>query len=231
MPDTYIDYFEVDEYGGHFIEESKKLIGLDPIVNIVELSAYLAGVIEKVKRERKAAGLTKTTDSNTNAADKLRGNLSRFFNRLHSFDEEITVDISAFFQGGVLGNISQLKDSDVKAKTEKVLLGFEADRNKKFPDREDWLEKLTRGRDALDEEIKIKTAKRNEVATTTAALSSAREEFLTAYNGVAKPIIRGLLKKLGRSEEFNLFFKDMQVNEGPRAAKTATASADGNDGA
>lgn len=62
---------------------------------------------------------------------------------------------------------------------------------------------------------------------TTAGLSEAREEFLTLYNGVAKRLIQGVLIELGRKDEYELFFKDLLVNESGSTKKPAAEAPPG----
>jgi hypothetical protein len=50
-----------------------------------------------------------------------------------------------------------------------------------------------------------------------------REEFLNVYNGVAKPLVRGLLASLGKSAEYEHSFRDLQLNEEGRPTKTPPA--------
>jgi len=54
--------------------------------------------------------------------------------------------------------------------------------------------------------------KKTFVATKT--LITAREKFLALYNGVAKPIIRGLFHDIGRDGEYKQIFCDLKVSEG-----------------
>ena len=49
-----------------------------------------------------------------------------------------------------------------------------------------------------------------------------REEFLSVYNGVAKPLVRGLAS-LGKNTEYEHSFRDLQVNEEGRSTKTPPA--------
>lgn len=55
-------------------------------------------------------------------------------------------------------------------------------------------------------------------------LGAAREESLSVDNGVAKPLVRGLLASLGKSAEHEHSFRDLQVNEEGRPTKTPPAS-------
>ena len=62
--------------------------------------------------------------------------------------------------------------------------------------------------------LKSKQSARGTTVNATADLIAARERFIDLYTGVAKPLVRGLLNELGRTKEFELFFLDLQMNEG-----------------
>ena len=95
-----------------------------------------------------------------------------------------------------------------------ILDGFDAAAKAGLPDAAKWKGKLTTARNALDAAASGKGTATVQSIQRTAALVAAHEEFLAAYDGVAKRLVYGLLVHLGRTDEHRLFFKDLQVNEG-----------------
>lgn len=224
MADDHIDYLEVGEYGEHFGEEGKKLIQASPLVNVEALIALVGGAVGKVNAELEKAGIkrsdVRTGRSGTEEAAALgRSEIERFYNYLGSLDKDVVFDKEAFFPKGKLGALAALKPGDVKSRVEDVLRGFTAEANAALPEHAKWSQKLGAARDGLASALAGKGGARSVSIQSTAELVAAREEFLEAYNGVAKRLIRGLLASLKREEEMRLFFKDLQVNEGSRAKK------------
>ena len=221
MADRYIDIFEVSEYGDFFLSESKRLVGASSLVNVEVLQERVRVSKEKVETERAKAGtIRKQADSAAalEATENLRGHLGRFHSFLNSLDpSEVKVDVTKFFPGNVLDGLRQLKPADVKARAEKVSEGFAVEAHKDTAELAPWSKKLSAAKEALAALLANKDGQKNEGILLTASVAAAREEFLTAYNTVAKPLLRGLLSSLGRSEEFERYFKDLQVNENRKA--------------
>lgn len=218
MADDYIDYEECLEYGDHFQTEAKQLTGLSPIVDVNALVAYVATTQKAVADQLSAQGI-KLSDLRGDrkdvgdAAPKLRRVIEQFHRYLGSVDDALGIDREAFFPGGKLGNISQMKPADLVGKAKKVLDGFAAPANAALPDAATWQAKLTAARDALANATSSKGSSRTVSIQGTAELVAAREAFLKAYNGVAKRVVAGLLVHLDRKDELRLYFKDLQVNE------------------
>ena len=227
MADRYIDIFEVSEYGDFFLSESKRLVGVSSLVSVEALQDKVRVAKERVEEERTRAGITrKQTDSAAaiEATEALRGHLNRFHSFLNSLDpSEVKVEVTKFFPGNVLDGLRQLKPADVKARAEKVSEGFAVEAHKDTAELLPWSKKLSTAKEALAALLANKDGQKNEGILLTASVATAREEFLTAYNTVAKPLLRGLLSSLGRSDEFERYFKDLQVNES-RKAKPAESN-------
>lgn len=226
MADTHIDYNEVIEYGEHSIRELKKLAGLSQLVNVEFLIDLLKEVLIRFQEKRMQTTITQSrlradrVDTEA-AAAKMRDRITRFYSYLNSLDpEEVSFDLQAFFPGGNLGQLAALKPADVLAKADEVLRGFQAEENQSFPDRDNRLAKLLEAREALALALGEKEGKRGDAILDTSALNAAYEEFISLYSGTAKPVIRGLLNLLKRSDQLRLFFKDLQVNEGASAGQS-----------
>jgi uncharacterized SAM-dependent methyltransferase len=232
MADSYIDYFEIDEYGKHFSLTAKALIGTYDAVKVEVLITDIDTLVATVATELEKAGFTRSLQRggrNTTAVavEEARTLLTRFFRFLGSLDSaETSFDIAAFFVGGTLGNISQLKADDLKAKVKQALSGFGADKNKSTAELEPWKKKVSKAYDDLSGSLEDTSLQHHSAGTVTAALQQARLDFLDLYNDVIKPIIRGLLNKLDRSSEYKSFFKDLQVNETPRQSGPTPAIVD-----
>jgi hypothetical protein len=211
MADRYIDVFEISEYGNFFLNETGRLVGASPLVDVAALQARVRAAKELVEQERSAAGLTggglrQERAGTDQAVAALRATLTRFHSYLHSLDPaEVSFDLEGFFPEGNLGTLSQLKPSDLEARVGKVLEGFALPKNQDFPQRDSWKTRLGQGRDALAQALTGRGEQRNEGSLVSSKLGAAREAFLVVYNGVAKPLVRGLLNDLGRGEELPLY--------------------------
>lgn len=227
--DRYIDAFEVSEYGSYFYEQSGRLVGASKLVDVEALRKELQGKQRAVEKERDAAGLVRSglrgnQQGASEAVTQVREVLTRFFNYLGSVDPaECKVDIAAFFPGGTLGALVQMKPADLKGHADRVLGGFALPAHQSLPEREKWQTRLTQARDGLASALSSKSDQQNTKLESTGKLGAAREEFLSVYNGVAKPLVRGLLASLGKSAEYEHFFRDLQVNEEGRPAKAPPA--------
>lgn len=229
MADDYIDDQEVSEYGEFFYEESAKLEGLSPIFNMKELRAVIRDGIDKFQAERKKltegkSELSSSQKDTKTAAEEARDVLTRFYSFLGSFKKG-TIDLSAFFPKGKLGELAPMKPADLKTKLETVALGFEAEKNKSFSQRDQWRKEIGDALFTLEGALDKKEGKRTDSQRDTNAKTVAYENFLTLYNGVAKHTVQGLLHLLGRVDEYKLFFKDLQVLESTQNKKAQKEAA------
>lgn len=229
MSDNYINYLEVDEYGTHFVSTAASLVGASPLVNVQELLDLVQAKTNAVNTELEKAGIQRSAlrqgSSNTQtASEDAKAEINRFWSYLQSLEPGVPVDVEAFFKGAKQGSLAGLKPADIKGKLIEVLAGFAADANKNLPDGAKWQTRLSAARDALSG-LNAGTVRSASIAAT-AELRDAREDFLTAYNGVAKRVVLGLLILLGRKDEYAHFFKDLQVNEAGGMAKEDTAKED-----
>lgn len=226
MADPYIDYFECDEYGGHFLNEGPRLIGASPLVDIAALLAYVKTHTDAVSAELQKQGISKSAtriDRQDVEAKtlELRTCLGKFYSYLASLDEGMVGDVHAFFEGGNKGSLTELKPADLAARVNKALSGFEVSANASLPNAGAWKTKLEAAEQALMNALTGKSTTSVDSVKATSDLIAARKAFLVAYNRVAKPLVRAVLVLLGREGEMPLFFKDMAVNEGSRAKKAA----------
>ena len=226
MADNYIDYLECLEYGVFFTTEVQKLAGASTLVDIDALSAYVGTAMRSVAAELEKQGVNQSgvridrrdVEVKTTA---MRKALEKFYHYLGSLDDDL--DIAAFFAGGNLGTLAALKPADVAQRAGEVIRGFSA--NASVPDGARWKTRLEEAQSALVGALSGKGSSTGTSIQGTAALVTARENFLNAYNGVAKKLIGGLLTSLGRKDELRLYFKDLQVNESSRAKPVAEQSA------
>jgi hypothetical protein len=222
MADRYIDYDEVSEYGRHAATEIKKLEGLSDIVNVALLVSRVLGAVENVETELKKArsersDLRAERGSTADAEEGVRDIVGRFYYHLRSLPKSVDFDFDAFYQGKNLGDLASLKPADLRAKAASVLHGFDTAKNKSVAGFASWKQDITTAHQAIDDTLTGKGGAQNRAFVATASLVAAREKFLQIYNGVAKPIVRGLLNDLGRGEEYRLFFRDLTVNEGAKS--------------
>lgn len=225
MAREYFDSMECGEYADHFLTEGKKLVGLSKLVDVELLLALVGGAAAVVDGELAKQGI-KRSEVRTGRADLEaqasagRKELKRFFKHLGTLDDDVVVDRQAFFPGAREGNLSRLKPADVQKKIKRALEGFAAPANAALPDKAKWQSRLEKARDGLAKALDQKTSVVGMKIVQTAELSAARKSFLATYNGVAKPVVRGLLKQLGRERELKRFFKDLTVNEGRKSKGT-----------
>jgi hypothetical protein len=218
MPDPYIDHFEIREYTDHLDSTAKPLIGLSDIVDIAKLCARVGEKANAVDTELEKQGI-KRGDLRTDRKDvegkveALRKAITKFHSYLHSLDDDVAFDMNAFFQGGNQGTLADLKPADVAQRAGAILRGFDAKANLNLPDAEGRKAKLAGARDALSTALGGKGSNTVGSVQATAELVAARDAWLSAYNG-AKRIVMGLLWMHGRKDEYRLYFKDLQVNEG-----------------
>ena len=222
MADDYIDYLECLEYGEFFATEVQKLTGTSNLVDIDALAAYIASAMQSVATELEKQGVNRSgvridrrdVEVKTTA---MRKALEKFYHYLGSLDDDL--DIAAFFAGGNLGTLAALKPADVAQRAGEVIRGFSA--NTSVPDGARWKTRLEDAQSALVGALSGKGSSTGTSIQGTAALVAARENFLNAYNGVAKKLIGGVLTSLGRKDELRRYFKDLQVNESSRTKPVA----------
>jgi hypothetical protein len=225
MADRYIDYLEVGEYGDHFVSESKKLDNLSPLVDVPALRAKVQAAVTAVDDELAKVGIKRGDlrggrDSTAAATAAGKDLIQRFYYALRALPKAAGVDAEAFFPGGALGEVTHAKPADVNARLGALLKGFDTAANTAAASALGaWRADITAGRDTLSVALTGKGGAQGTSITSTAALVAARESFLRVYNKVAKKVVSGLLAELGREAEYELFFKDLTVNEGPKATK------------
>jgi hypothetical protein len=230
MADRYIDYFEVGEYGDHFVSEIVKLDGLSTIVNVQALRDKVQSAVAKVDAELAKAGITRSgvrtgRDTTTAAVAAAKDLIERFYYHLLAQPKSAGIDVEAFYPGKNLGSISELKPADLGGKLAGVLRGFDAPANVAAAGAlGSWQADLTAAIQALAAAEKGKGGARGDAINATADLAAAREDFLRVYNKVAKKAVQALLAVAARVGEYELFFKDLQVNEDGTPKKKAAAA-------
>lgn len=224
MADRYVDFLEVGEYGDHFVAQSKELDGLSPLVDVPALRAKVQGAVDAVDQELGKIGVKRgalragrgATDA---AAAEGRDLIQRFYYTLRGLPASSGVDVLAFYPGGLLGDVTSLKADDVKGRLSAMLKGFETAANKAAAASfGTWPNDLQVGHDKLAAALADKGGSVGKSITGTAALNAARDQFLWVYNRVAKKLVAGLLADVKREGEYELFFKDLKVNEGGKKA-------------
>lgn len=236
MADRYIDYWEVSEYGHYCAQAVRTLVGASPLVDMEALVRRILAAVEAVEAEVQRAGLHGSSfrlgrGDSGQATKRLRDLLRRFHHHLQTLPPE-EIDLEAFFPGGKLDGVHRLKPADLLSRAEQVLHGFLVPANVDLPGVSTWQPVLQEARDALDAAIHGKQRAQYDSIVATKGMMAARERFLDLYNGVAKPLVRGVLRDLGRANEYRRFFRDLQVNEGRRpAAPDEPDQNDENDGA
>lgn len=223
MADDYIDYLECLEYGEFFISEVRKLARASNLVDVDAIAAYVGSAMQSMATELEKQGVNRSgvridrrdVEVKTVA---MRKALEKFYHYLGSLDDDADLDIAAFFEGGNMGTLAALKPADVAQRANEVIRGFAS--NTSVPDGARWRTRLEEAQSALVGALSGKGSSTGTSIQGTAALVAARQNFLLAYNGVAKKIIGGVLASLGQKDELRLYFKDLQVNESSRPKNT-----------
>jgi hypothetical protein len=140
--------------------------------------------------------------------------VSRFYYSLRSLPKTTDFDFDALFPGHTMGDLASLKPADVVAKADAVLRGFDNSKNKAIADFAKWKNEIETTRQTLSDALSGKGNASGKSFVATTALVEARNNFLRAYNKVAKPALRALLAQVGRENELHLYFKDLTVYEG-----------------
>lgn len=218
MPDRYIDDNEVSEYGGHAAREIKKLAGLSELVDATKLAARVASAVGDVEVEvAKARGekneLRDGRGATSGAEEACADVVTRFYHHLRSLPRSVDFSFDAFYEGQLLGDVAKLKPADLRAKAAYILSGFDAPKNKNVAAFAAWKSDIAAAHDALNDALSGKGSAQNRTYAATAGLVAARERFLQVYNGVAKPLVRGLLNDVGRGGEYRDFFRDLTAQE------------------
>jgi hypothetical protein len=216
MSDSYIDVFEVDEYGRYFLEQAIALIGASTLVNVEAVRERVRARMEAVAREILASGLQRsglrTSHNDTgDAYEKMLDAVRRFHRYLQSLPPGTPIDVAAFFPGGYIG--TRRKAADLLAQGKQVLIGFEAPANASFPAATEWKTTFTVACVELEQAVVVKGSAKRVTANTMSTLQDARLQFVAVYNGLAKRLVRAVLQDVGRENEFRSFFLDLQVNE------------------
>lgn len=230
MPDDYIDYQECGEYASHFATEAQRLVGLSPLVDVQALIDEVASVASTVaaelgKQTQKKSVLRDDGAVVLDGAEAGRKEIARFFKYLGTLDDGVPHDKNAFFPGGKQGDLNKLKPADVQKKIATIISGFDAPANAALPEAAKWKLKLTQAEQNLRAAIGQRTSAVGTKIVHTAELAAARKSFLKTYINVAKPLLRGLLARLGRENEFSLYFKDETATESKPRKKAAPKEA------
>ena len=222
MADRYIDYSEVIIYGHYCAHAVRTLVGASPLVDMEVLAQRILAAVEAVEVELQRAGFHGSSfrmgrGDSSEATRRMRDLLRRFHHHLKTLPPEDR-DIAAFFPGGKLDGVHRIKPEDLVSRAEQALRGFRVPRHADLPGASTWQPALQDARDTLDAAIHGKQRAEHGTILATRDMMAARERFLDLYNGVAKPLVRGVLRDLGRAKEYRRFFRDLQVNEGRQPA-------------
>jgi hypothetical protein len=222
MADRYIDYAEVSEYGRFFVREVRVLVGASPLVDMEALAQRVLAAVEAVEAEvyraqMHGSGFRVQRGDSQSATRRLRDQLRRFHYHLKTLPSG-GFDFDAFFANGKLDGVHRLKPADLVARADYALTGFTVPANSALPGAQQWQATLQDARDALAAATSGRQHARNDALIASTDMVAARERFLELYNGVAKPLVRGVLRDLGRADEYRRFFRDLQVNESGRPA-------------
>ena len=218
MADGYVDYGEVSEYGRPFVTALAGLVGLSEFVDVTKLGAFVSSKVDAVETELQKARNDRSDVRDergitAQAEETLRDTVTRFYHHLQSLPKTTNADVEAFFSGRVMGDIAAMKPADLVSKAADVLRGFDTEKNKVIAGLASWKTDIAAAWQNLADAIEGKGGAAGKAFLATAELVQARNDFLHAYNKVAKHIVRGLLNQLGRGDEMPLFFKDLAVHE------------------
>jgi hypothetical protein len=225
MPDTYIDFWEVIEYGHYFGDKSLLLVGASPLVDMALIRQRVLAHAEEMERQLGTIVVKRSTmrggrDSIGVVTTSMSGDVRRFRHHLLAQPDEAGIDLDAFFPGGYV-TPAKRKPADLLAQGKGVLAGFDAPANVNLVNAIEWKGRFTASCQALTEALAGKHGASHVAVEGTEAQAQARRQFLEVYNGMAKRLVRVVLQDVNRLHEYRLFFLDLQVNEGGQAAPEA----------
>jgi hypothetical protein len=225
MPDTYIDCYEVIEYGYYFGDKALLLVGASALVDMALIRQRVLARVEAMERLLGTTVVQRSTvrggrgDIDAASAGMV-SNVQRFRHHVLAQPPEAGIDQAAFFPGGYVTPV-QRKPADLLAQGKGVLAGFDAPANVNLVNAVEWKGAFTVSCEALAGALAGKHGAAHVAAGGTEAQAEARRQFLDVYNGMAKRLVRVVLQDVNRLHEYRLFFLDLQVNErGPAAPKT-----------
>ena len=113
MADSYIDYFEVDEYGTGFLTALNRLDELADLVNVAALRELVQGAVTRVNQELQSAGIQRSDlrgqrVSLDEAAARGRKEIERFHGYLTSLDDSATADKDACVRHAAIQSLRRL---------------------------------------------------------------------------------------------------------------------------
>jgi hypothetical protein len=148
--------------------------------------------------------------------DSLRDRVAKALSSLKSHlaavnkdEDDPDVDLSLFFEGGRLGELSNSSPAQVLIKADFALKGFEAAVD--FPLKAEKRERLGKLAQQLRASLGESSAARPEEAGVSTELQRAGEEWRIFYRGL-KWIVWGFLIQERREGEYASFFKDEAVS-------------------
>jgi len=221
VADKYIDNREVVEYGRHFLRELGRLIGLSAVVDITVLQQLVLIVVEameaalgvaQTQRSGVRTGLAGASGAAVDTIDALR----RFHYHLKALPPGTSFDRNAFFGGLSIDAIARLKHADLLDRATETVRGFSVPANAGLPGAGEWLPVIIDARNSLATAIEGKQASRGDDKDAIGSMSDIRARFLNVYNNMAKRLVWAVLAEVGRLDEYNRYFLDLQVNESGR---------------
>jgi hypothetical protein len=224
MSDTYIDYNEMEIYGNYTIAALPLLEGQNP--GVTALKQQLQKHIDTV-REAKGLkrGTTEGSDGKREDRNALQARTGRSLSSIKSHLDGINkdedgpdLDLSLFFEGGRLGDLSKSTPAQTLLKAEYTLQGFS--KSPDFPLKDDKEKKLTALVRDLKAALEQSSSARPEEANVSTELQQAGDNWRREYRGL-KWVVWGLLIQAKREREYSSYFKDETASSGHSASEVA----------
>jgi hypothetical protein len=224
MSDTYIDYNEMKIYSDHTGKALPALSVLPIGAEKLRTNLETRNVQVQSLRGGKRASL-EYGDSERSSRETLRvrmvkalRSLKNHLDSINDDEDAADVDLTLFFEEGLLGDLSNSSAAHVALKAEFALKGFE--KSVDFTQMKEKKEKLEKLSGELHHAIGTTSEALPEEATASAELKRAGEVWRREYRGL-KWIVWGALIQVNRESEYSAYFKDESVGSRPRASDEA----------
>ena len=213
MADTYIDQSEAIRYNQHTVGSLPALGGLSPevgniIKTLTELDASIGGTLQTAGDTRSTARLT--GDQLRELSDLVATRLGRLLDKLKDQKKDgATFDLARFFEPANRESIGR-SVADRSAALTRALGGLQQYKAE-VKDAQAWIDELSPMSEQMQQAVKdqgsTSTAKLEGTRDLNGALDSWRRQY-----GAAKYIVRGLLRRVGREDEWKDHFLDLKAS-------------------
>ncbi len=111
------------------------------------------GALDCASEQRNAGFPGSDAQCERDAAENLRQTIHQFYCYLRSLPRNARIDLSMFFPGSKMGDISKLRPVELLGRGESLLRALDAEHCRDFPNAQMWMTELIERRSAVDENL------------------------------------------------------------------------------